>query len=108
MQNADAGGAKTDDEFSWSNARHLPDTTAQERAGSMKRRHALKPALADEYGVAGTDRAAGRNHEARRSRRIGVGDRNTIAAAPRRKAAGDRYRALDRHVGYVRILPWCC
>jgi hypothetical protein len=35
MQSADSAGEKMDDEFSWSNARHLPDTTAQERAGPM-------------------------------------------------------------------------
>src|SRR5437660_8572757 len=111
MQNANSAGSKTDDEFSWSNARHLTDANAQERArlndGSTKRRHALEPALADEHGVAGTDRAAGRNDEARRSRRVGVGDRDAVAAGARRKAAGDRHRALDRHVGYIRILAGC-
>jgi hypothetical protein len=34
---------------------------------SMKMRRALEPALADEHGVTGTDRAARRNDEARRS-----------------------------------------
>src|SRR5881396_3362185 len=100
MQNADSADAKTDDEFSWSNARHLPDTPAQEKKagsndGSMKRRRALEPALAHEHGIAGTDRAAGRNDEARRSRRIGVGDRDAIAAGARRKTTGDRHRTLD-------------
>src|SRR5947199_10063550 len=109
MQNASSAGSKTDDEFSWSNARHLTDANAQERArlndGSTKRRHALEPALAHEHGIAGTDRAAGRNDEARRSRRIGVGYRDAIAAGARRKTTVDRRRTLDRHVRHVRILP---
>src|SRR5437016_12753407 len=98
MQNASSAGSKTDDEFSWSNARHLTDANAQEKArlndGSTKRCNALEPALAHEHGVAGTDRAAERNDEARRSRRAGVGDCDAVAAGARRKATCDRHRAL--------------
>src|SRR5262249_22014757 len=67
-------------------------------------RTASEPALADEDGVARRQRGAERHHIARRSARIGVGQRDHVALGARREAAGDRDRALDRHVRHIRIL----
>src|SRR5436309_2945711 len=61
----------------------------------------LEPALADEHGITGAERRAGRDHKAPRSGRIGVRDRDAIAPRARRETAGNGYRALDRHVGHV-------
>src|SRR6202035_1262420 len=67
-------------------------------------RTSSEPPLPDQHGIAGADRSAERHHGAHRTGIAGVRQRHPVAQRARREAAGDRYRALDAHIGHVGIL----
>ena len=70
----------------------------------MKLRLASPAHLVDLHGIAGSDRRTHRHRDARGAGGIGVREGDVVAPGARGEAAGDRHRALDRHVRHVGIL----